>query len=109
MAVPERVWKCIATLVVGEGEEGEIIVEDRTSSDMLIGLHLAAEDLLRKATTLDQSRGTKKRGAILIAWADPVPTSGDPRDALRSTRLMDQARAAELRAAEVRKHQQPGA
>jgi hypothetical protein len=109
MAGAERVWKCIATLVIGEAEEGEIVTEDRTATDMLLGLHLAVEDLLRKATTLDQSRGTKKRGAILIAWADPISDSGDPRDALRSTRLLDKARAAELRAAEVRKHQQPPA
>jgi hypothetical protein len=101
------VWNCLMTLVIGKGANSEVLAAERSTTDRLIGLHLCFEDLLRQASTLEDKRGTALMDAVLMGWADRVSGSGDPQDALRSTRLTDSSRHPYLGAAEARKPQPP--
>lgn len=91
------IWKCQVTIVMGEGEDGEVTSLERYSNDPVVGLGIVFQECIQRLSCLDYKGRSSKGGMQLLGWADAILDPDRGSDALRSQRLMDRARSVELR------------
>lgn len=85
-------WKCQMTIVLGEGEDAEIVSLERWSNDPQIGMDLCFAEVMQALSTLPRRHDKGAASIQLLGWADPVVDPDRGTDALRSQRMLDRAR-----------------
>ena len=85
-------WKCSLTVVLGEDDDADVISEERTAADPLIGLDLLWIRVKEQVALRSGRLKTKEEGLQLLGWADPILEPYRSEAAVVQQRLMDRAR-----------------
>jgi hypothetical protein len=92
------IYKCSLTVLLGDDDDADVIMEERVASDPRIGLDLLWLRVKEQMSVRPAPVRLQDAQVQLIGWADPIIDNQDSDSSMLQQTMLDRARSNESKA-----------